>query len=216
MTQLSGDERPDDRTAAPARLSGADRRRQLIGIGLRMLTKRPIHELVLDEVAAEAGISRGLLFHYFPTKSDYYAAVVRAAARRLVRATEPRADAPPGEQLVEVLDTFVAFLERRRDLYLALFRGASGGADYLVEIYDRTRDVFTERTITGLGPVEVTPELTLVVRGWFSFVEDVALTWAQDRPFPREDLLRLLADALPALLITAGHPEAARAATRPA
>ena len=63
-----------------------ERRKQLIGIGLRMLTKRPLHQVTIDEVAAEAGISRSLLFHYFPTKRDYFTEVVRAAGRRLLRA----------------------------------------------------------------------------------------------------------------------------------
>jgi AcrR family transcriptional regulator len=109
-----------------ARLTADDRRKQLIGIGLRQLTDRPIHELSLDEIAAEAGISRGLLFHYFPTKRDYYTAVVQAAANRLIRQTTPDPDAPPVEQLAQSLDAYVAFVERRREPYLALFRGAAG------------------------------------------------------------------------------------------
>jgi AcrR family transcriptional regulator len=186
-----------------ARLSAADRRRQLIGIGLFMLTQRPIQDLSLDDVASEAGISRGLLFHYFPTKRDYYAAVVRAAARRLIRATTPDADAAPIDQLLQTLDTFVGFLERRREMYLGLFRGAAGGADYLIEIYEQTRDVFAARTMAALGPIDPTPAVELAVRGWFSFVEDTALTWGREKPIPREELLTLLARALPALVIAA-------------
>src|SRR6266545_3389973 len=54
------------------RLSADDRRRQLVGIGLQMLTTQPIHQLSIDAVAEQAGISRGLLFHYFPTKRDTF------------------------------------------------------------------------------------------------------------------------------------------------
>ncbi|PZO99700.1 MAG: TetR/AcrR family transcriptional regulator, partial [Dermacoccus nishinomiyaensis] len=36
-----------------------ERRRQLLGIGLKMLTERPIQDVALDAVAEEAGISRG-------------------------------------------------------------------------------------------------------------------------------------------------------------
>src|SRR5204863_260541 len=71
------------------RLSPEDRRRQLLGIGLRMLVEKPIQDLPLDAVAAEAGISRGLLFHYFPTKTDYYDAVIDAALRRVLRNISP-------------------------------------------------------------------------------------------------------------------------------
>ena len=50
----------------------------------------PIQDLSLDAVAAEAGISRGLLFHYFPTKTDFYLACIAAAGRRILRNTAPR------------------------------------------------------------------------------------------------------------------------------
>ena len=72
-----------------------ERRRQLLGIGLRMLVEKPIQDLSLDAVAAEAGISRGLLFHYFPTKTDYYDAVVAAALRRVTRNIAPDPEADP-------------------------------------------------------------------------------------------------------------------------
>ena len=78
---------------ARARLSPDDRRRQLLGIGLRMLVDKPIQDLSLDAVASEAGISRSLLFHYFPTKTDYYDAVVGAAVRRVLRNIAPDEDA---------------------------------------------------------------------------------------------------------------------------
>ena len=100
------------------RLPAEDRRRQLVGIGLMMLRNRPIHELSIDAVAEEAGISRGLLFHYFPTKRDFYIAVISAAGRRLLRVTKPDPTLPPDEQLRQMLLAFVAFVSRRRDSYI--------------------------------------------------------------------------------------------------
>ncbi|HEX2316927.1 MAG TPA: TetR/AcrR family transcriptional regulator [Thermomonospora sp.] len=190
-------------TSPGARLTADDRRRQLVGIGLRMLVQRPIHELSLDAVAAEAGISRSLLFHYFPTKRDFYVAVVRAAARLLLRQTLPDADAPPAERLRQALDAFVGFVERHREPYLALLRGAAGGADYVIEIHEQTRDTFVAHALAALEPEEANRHVDLVVRGWFGFVEDAVLRWTRDRPFPREELLDLLYGALPALLATA-------------
>ncbi|MCZ7414048.1 MULTISPECIES: TetR/AcrR family transcriptional regulator [unclassified Streptomyces] len=194
---------PSRPVSARARLSAEDRRRQLVGIGLRMLTERPIHELSIDEIAAQAGISRGLLFHYFATKRDFYVAVVRAAARRILRAARPDPEAPLAEQLTQSLDGYLGFLERRREPYVALLRGSAGGADYVVEIYEEIRGAFVERAAAALGPVSRTPRTELVLRGWFSFVEDTALAWARERPMPREDVVLLLAQALPALVTTA-------------
>jgi AcrR family transcriptional regulator len=200
------------------RLTAEDRRKQLIGIGLRQLTERPIHELSLDEIGAEAGISRGLLFHYFPTKRDYYTAVVRAAANRLIRQTEPDPDAPPGQQLAQTLDAYLAFVERRREPYLALFRGAAGGADYVIEIYEQTRAVFADRARHALGDPR-DPRVDLLLHGWFGFVEDTVLAWTGEPVIPREDLLDLLHDSLSVLIDglagnTARSLEGARPARR--
>ncbi|MFC0037228.1 TetR/AcrR family transcriptional regulator [Actinomadura rayongensis] len=186
------------------RLTAAERRRQLVGIGLTMLVERPIHELSLDDVAAEAGISRGLLFHYFPTKDAFYVAVLESAARRLVRQTAPDPDLPPAQQLRQSLDAFLAFVERRREPYLALIRGAAGGAEHVVRVHDDTRAALTDQVHAVLGPDAAgDARVRLIVSGWFGLVEDTALTWAKDRPLPRADLLELLAGSLAALLRTA-------------
>ncbi|MGH3646577.1 MAG: TetR/AcrR family transcriptional regulator, partial [Micromonosporaceae bacterium] len=177
--------------------------RQLVGIGLWMLTERPIHELSVDQVAAAAGISRGLLFHYFPNKRAFYVAVVRAAARRMLRECAPDPDAPAYRQLEQMLNGYVGFLERRRDPYVALFRGTAGGADYVREIYEETRDVFTGRALGALGLDAPSPLVVLAVRGWFCFAEDAALSWTAERPVPRDALVKLLVSSLNALVAAA-------------
>ncbi|MGH3717126.1 MAG: TetR/AcrR family transcriptional regulator [Micromonosporaceae bacterium] len=196
-------------TTARSRMPADDRRRQLVGIGLRMLTEQPIHELSVDQVAAAAGISRGLLFHYFPNKRAFYVAVVRAAARRMLRECEPEPDAPPRRQLEQMLTGYLGFLERRRDPYVALFRGTAGGADYVREIYEETRDVFTARALSALGLDAPTPLVVLAVRGWFCFLEDAALTWTAERPVERDALVAMLIASLDALVAAAAEPAGA-------
>src|SRR5688500_12288110 len=110
----------EDHTARPrVRRSQDERRRQLLGIGLRMRVEKPIQDLSLDAVAAEAEISRGLLFHYFPTKTDYYDAVIGAATRRVLRNVAPDPEASPEEALRQFVERFYAQIERRREFYLA-------------------------------------------------------------------------------------------------
>src|SRR5215217_2109573 len=96
------------------RLTAEDRKKQLVKIGLMMLRDQPIHELSIDAIAGQAGISRSLLFHYFPSKRDYYVAVISAAGRRLLRVTKPDESLPDDDKLREMLVQFVAFIERRR------------------------------------------------------------------------------------------------------
>ena len=109
--------------AIRTRLSPEDRRRQLLGIGLRMLVDKPIQDLSLDDVASEAGISRSLLFHYFPTKTDYYDAVIGAAVRRVLRNITPGEGIDADDALRHFVERFFAQIERRRTFYLALVFG---------------------------------------------------------------------------------------------
>lgn len=189
------------------RLTADDRKRQLVKIGLMMLRDKPIHELSIDAIASEAGISRGLLFHYFPSKRDYYVAVISAAGRRLLRVTKPADSLTPDEQLREMLVQFVAFIARRRTAYISFVRGAAGGDDYAVEVYDLTRAGLTKRVLTYLGAPEVADDRMsaeyLRVHAWLSYTEDLAIEWSalleEDRPYDADALVDHVIDALQAL-----------------
>ncbi len=156
------------------RLSQDERRRQLLGIGLRMLVEKPIQDLSLDAVAAEAAISRGLLFHYFPTKTDYYDAVVGAALRRVLRNISPDPDVDPDAALRQFVERFYSQIERRREFYLALVFG-SGAISLGGEGVESHRMTVTRRMADALG---LGPESTPVVHGWTAYVEDRALLWS--------------------------------------
>ncbi|WP_238174400.1 TetR/AcrR family transcriptional regulator [Kribbella kalugense] len=186
------------------RLSAEDRKKQLVKIGLMMLRTTPIHELSIDSIAAQAGISRGLLFHYFPSKRDYYVAVISAAGRRLLRVTKPDASLKPEEQLQEMLTQFVAFIERRRTAYISFVRGAAGGDDFAVEVYDETRAGLTKRILTYLGTPDLADEPTsadyLRIHAWLSYTEDLAIEWSglleADRPYAADHLVTHAIEAL--------------------
>jgi AcrR family transcriptional regulator len=186
------------------RMSAEDRKKQLVKIGLMMLRDQPIHDLSIDAIAGEAGISRGLLFHYFPSKRDYYLAVISAAGRRLLRVTKPDETLAPEQQLREMLVQFVAFITRRRTAYISFVRGAAGGDDYAVEVYDETRARLTKRILTYLGTPEVADEPTsreyLRIHAWLSYAEDLAIEWSglpePDRPYTADHLIDHSIEAL--------------------
>jgi AcrR family transcriptional regulator len=198
------------------RLSADDRRRQLIGIGLSRLIEKPLHELSIDEVAAQAGISRGLLFHYFATKSEFYLAVVEAAGQRVLRNSAPDPSQSAQEQLHTMVRGFVEQIERRRTSYISFVRGAGGGHVQVVEVYDRIREVMTQRVMDALSSDGVAPALSTgdvardVVHAWWAYVEDRAIEWAgrpKSRRAPALDgLVAHCVASLHALLATAEAP----------
>lgn len=189
--------------AAPVRrrLSADERRRQLVAIGLAKIVETPIQDLSMDDIAAEAGISRGLLFHYFPTKTDFYLACIAAAGRRMLRTTAPDEDLP-GEQQVEMTTRLmVEQIERRRDFYLALVHGHGVADPRVSEVMDSVRQGSTDRVVAALG---LPARQHDVVRAWWAYTEDRALTWSAvptgERPVPLSALVAECVAALHALL----------------
>jgi AcrR family transcriptional regulator len=198
------------------RLSREARRAQLIELGVRMLAGRRFDELSTDDLAAAAGISSGLLFHYFPTKHDFHVAVARAAASDLVARVRPDPRADPATQLRGSLEAYLGHLAEHHGAYVALVRGAAAGVDpELGAVYEDTRAVFTGWLIAILealrGPV--TPALALAVRGWQAFVEEIVLVWMEGSELSRAELLDLLEQSFPRLL-DLGAPAAAAAPRR--
>lgn len=193
-------------TAKRVRLSPQARREQLLELGVRMLTSRTLDELSVEELAEQAGISRGLLFHYFRNKQDFHRAVVQRAADALLETTAPDPNLEPLPRLTASLEHYVDYVSTNYRAYLSLVRGAASGDDALREIFDRTRDVLTRRITENIevfgtadGPTE-----RLLARGWSAMVEEVVLAWVPDPRISKEELLSVLTQTLPAVL-TAGR-----------
>jgi AcrR family transcriptional regulator len=193
--------------SSPRRLPPDERRRQLVGIGLRMLTERPITEITVDDVAREAGISRSLLFNYFPTKREYHLEIIRAAARRVRRQTleDLPADVPAKDRVAVMLDRFLAVLGRRRDLYLSVLRDVGGADPDVAAITARMRAELVEGVLAALSREDAEPALRFAVSGWLAMVEDMGLAWAAEpSSMDRDALGALLLGVLDDLLVRSG------------
>ena len=191
------------------RLDREARRAQLVQLGLEMLSTRPLDKVAIDDIAAEAGISRGLLFHYFPTKRDFHRAVAEAAARDLLRRTAPAPGLPPKDALRHSIEAYVDHVTENRDAYIAFIRGSGGGDAGLGEVSDDARAAFTARVLAGLGAAQASDRLRAAVRGWVGFTEEVTVDWLSRGGLDRDELVVLIADALVALvMMAAGAPGA--------
>jgi AcrR family transcriptional regulator len=168
------------------RLTADDRRRQLLGIGLAKIIDTPIQDLSMDEIAAEAGISRGLLFHYFPTKTEFYLACIAAAGRRILRNTAPPEDGTGEERVRTMVTRMIEQIDRRRSFYLTLVHGSGAADPRLTEVYASVRSVSTDRVLAALG---VDAARRPVVHAWWAYVEDRALTWSAEPPEQRTEAL---------------------------
>ena len=191
-------------TTTRSRLSPDERRSQLLDLGVRLLATRSLDELSIDVLAEEAGISRGLLYHYFGNKHDFHEAVVRRAADDLIAQTAPPAEGDPLERLLASVAAYVDYVLANFEGYLSLIRGSAGGNETIREIYEEARAALSERIFTEDAQGEViadTPRNRLVVRGWGAMTEELVVSWRQDPSgVTREELLELIAGSLPALV----------------
>lgn len=183
------------------RLSPEARRGQLVNLGVEMLTSRPIDAVSVEELAEEAGVSRGLIFHYFGSKQGFLLAVVRHLSDEMIAFTDPDPSLPPLEQLSASLAAYLDFVTENRDGYVSLLRGSTSADPEMRAVFEHARTVLTERVLERipLVGIEITPRAELAARGWVAFVEETVISWLREPRMTRDELLELLNWALPAV-----------------
>jgi AcrR family transcriptional regulator len=183
-----------------ARLSTDARREQLVALGIDVFTDRPYDEVSIDDIAATAGISKGLLYHYFPSKRDFYVAVIRSAADEMQALTEPDPALEPRERLAAALERYLEYVETHARGYATVLRAGIGSDPAVAEIVEEVRGAMVVRLLDDL-PVTPAGEdppvaLRVAVRGWVGFVEAASLDWLEHGGLGRADLREMLIAAL--------------------
>lgn len=197
-------------TPTRTRLSPDARREQLLELGTKLLATRPLSDLSIELLAEEAGISRGLLYHYFGNKQEFHLAVCQRASEQLIAITAPRDLPDPFDQLVASLSAYVDYVRDNLAGYVSLVRAAAGGDEQLRAVYERARDALVGRIFDAAGPaalaglgIEVSPATRMLAGAWAAMVEQAVIAWVEDTSgtgLDREDLLGRLVAALPPLL----------------
>ena len=190
--------------APRSRLSPEDRRAQLLDLGVRLLATRSLDELSIYLLAEEAGISRGLLYHYFGNKHAFHEAVVRRAADDLIAQTAPPVDGDPLHRLTVSMTAYLTYVEDNHEGYLSLVKGAASGNETMRAIYDEARSALTDRIFREEAQSEIvpdTPATRLIARGWAAMCEELTLSWVEEPgEVSREELLAIMTASLPALV----------------
>ena len=168
------------------------RRDRLIAVGMDLFCQRSYEEVAIDDIAEAADISKGLLYYYFPTKHDFYMAVVQYAAEQLLAATEPDATLEPTERLRTSLDAYFAYVERHARAYVSLLRGGVGVDEQVAAIIDNVRQTYIQRILQNMVPgIALSPAHRIAISGWVGFVEATSIAWLEQRNIDRQALCDL-------------------------
>lgn len=187
----------------PVRRLGVDERRaQLMDLGRRLFLEHPYDALSIDDIAREAGISKGLLYHYFPSKRHFYVATVEDAAAQLLETTKALPDLTPPEQAVRRIDAYLDFVETHAQAFVTLLRSGVGHDPEVTRVVDGTREAFVTSVLDTIGVAD-RPIYRLAMRGWVGLVEAASLEWAERKLASRAVVQSLLLHTLRATIESA-------------
>lgn len=192
--------------AAPSRqrLQIDARRTQLLALGTKLFSERPYDDVSIDDIAAAAGISKGLLYHYFGSKRELYVATVREASTQLRARVEPDTSLPPAERARMGIEGYLGFVEEHALSFAALMRSGVGTDPEVASVVEETRDAIVARMMETMGVAPDRRVFRFVLRGWIGLVEAASLEWlAQRREIAREVVVQMMSESLYGSLVIA-------------
>ncbi|MFT5353097.1 MAG: AcrR family transcriptional regulator [Polyangiales bacterium] len=182
-----------------ARLSEVERRESLLAHGAVLFAQQPVDSLPMAEIAAGAGCSKGLLYHYFGSRRGYYVAVLETVASRLIEEMRPEEGVSFDEAFEGSVRRFLKFARRHPSELRLLVRGGLGVDAEAEAVLSRVRNAAGAFVLAQLEAAPTT-YLRIALGGWVSFAESSALAWVDS--IESEDsvddgaMLQLLVDAL--------------------
>lgn len=169
----------------------SDRGDELLTAAIAVVAATSLDRLDAASVAKEAGVSKALVYYYFPTHLDLQAAVLRVAADELLTAIAGAMDgeAPDTGHLTAGLDAAVAYIERHPAAYVALARTA-GYHPKLSEVFEYAREGVVDAMATAFGIGSPTLRQRIVLRSWIALSEEAVLHWiVAERPVSRSEIV---------------------------
>lgn len=188
--------------ATRTRLSREARQDQLLDLGAELFADKSYEDVHIELLAEEAGVSRGLLYHYFPTKRAFFAAMVRRESGRMSELTKTDPTLPILEQLNQGVENFLEYCETHKMGVKAVFHGGASADPEIQAIVDEDIHLQSKRILDAVEPTrEASPLATIAVRSWLQFLRNAAHEWLDTPQVPRDEIRDLAAHTLVATLL---------------
>jgi AcrR family transcriptional regulator len=188
---------------AYTRLQVDERRRLLIEAGSSLFAEHAFEEISMRDIAEAAGISKSLLYHYFPSKTELFKAAVQERAAELGRLIEPTGEGNPLDELTRTLDGYLAWIEANARTWSKLVQSATT----LPEARNIVEDFRASTLEQILGRISDQPQprpaLRIALKGWLGYIDAAILDWIETTDLTREQLRDLLLAAFGASILAA-------------
>jgi AcrR family transcriptional regulator len=185
-----------------SRLAPDARRDEILAAARTVVVEQGFSGASTSAVAERAGVTRGLVHHYFGNKRDLFLAVLADLTASVPAAVRTDLPEMPLDELVE--SNAVAFLDafgHNREVWRALLGAEGIGDPEVTELMDGMRDRIVERmAVNWAEGREPTEELRLVLRVFVGAGETVATEWALRGRATRDQAEALLLGTLRAMV----------------
>lgn len=169
-----------------------------------MFAEKPYEDVFVEDIAARAGVSRALMYHYFASKRDLYAAIFKRASQRLSTSANPDPRLPLAEQLADGLEAHIQYFADRPFEAIAINRGAFSDDPAIQAIITKELNIVGQRLIDKLVAEGRRRDVTeIAVEGWLAFVRSACVKWVQSQKITRADLTEMCLRAFDCAL---GYP----------
>jgi AcrR family transcriptional regulator len=196
------------------RLDPQQRREHLLDSGAALFAEKPYEDVFMEDIAARAGVSRALLYHYYPNKRDLYVAIFKRASNRFLARVSPDPQLPLAEQLATGLEAHIqSFVDHPYEA-VTINRGALSDDPAIQAIIAEELNAVGQRLINELVAEGHLRDVTeIAVEGWLAFVRAACVKWIQSQNISRADLTEMCLRAFDCALGTPTSRLRGRSAT---
>jgi AcrR family transcriptional regulator len=183
----------------PRRMAPQQRRAQLVEAAMASAAARGYAGLSLDDVGERAGVTRNLLYHYFPRgRLDLYLAALERAGDELTGDFIVDPDQPLAERLAANTERAIQHAARASDAWLVWRHARSAAEPEILAVRDRYRDELVRgMSLNFLGTGDPPPLARVALRAYLDFHETALDEW-RDSGLDRAALLAVLERTLTA------------------
>lgn len=200
-TSMSVRESPSEQEKRQ-RLSREARIQHILAVSQELFSTNAYDEIAIEDFAVAAGMSKGLLYHYFAGKRELYLATLRNVLAQMLQFTDLHPDLHAG--LAETLSLF----EQYPGLAKMVLRAGIGSDPEVDALLTDYREQQLKQVCQGLGLSNPHPLVMLGLRGWLSLLEEVCMQWVLQPEVNREQVILLLEQSLRAILASTDTTEA--------
>jgi AcrR family transcriptional regulator len=180
----------------PRRLQPQQRREHLLDTAAAMFAEQPYDDVMIQDIAARAGVSRALMYHYFSTKRDVYVALFKRASDRFLARVSPDPQLPLAQQLATVLEGHIQSFVDHPFEAITINRGALSD-DPAIRAIAEQLNVVGQRLVDQLVAEGNESEATeIAVEAWLAFVRAACVKWIESPTISRALLTEMCLRAL--------------------